>query len=120
MFLYHLSLYHLSLYLRMRMRLLLMRMRMRMRMRTRLLIKSNRNSRQALNSAESFFDCGGVVGEGDYGGEQHDLGWLFYERVERRMGWGMRDEGCVRGGKENCDICRVMSTGMGFSRRWTR
>lgn len=52
-------LYHLSLYLRM-LRLLL--------------IKSNRNSRQALNSAESFFDCGGVVGEGDYGGEQHDLG----------------------------------------------
>lgn len=57
MFLY-LSLHHLSLYLRM----------------LRLLIKSNRNSRQALNSAESFFDCGGVVGEGDYGGEQHDLG----------------------------------------------
>lgn len=51
----------------------LLRMRMRMRMRL-LLIKSHRNSRQALNSAESFFDCGGVVGEGDYGGEQHDLG----------------------------------------------
>lgn len=66
-------LYHLSLYLRLRLRLR-MRMRMRMRMLRLLLIKSNRNSRQALNSAESFFDCGGVVGEGDYGGEQHDLG----------------------------------------------
>lgn len=60
--------------------LLYLRMRMRL-----LLIKSNRNSRQALNSAESFFDCGGVVGEGDYGGEHDDdfLGGL-------RGGW---DEG---------------------------
>lgn len=61
-------------HLRMRMR---MCMRMCMRMLRLLLINPNRNSRQALNSAESFFDCGGVVGEGDYGGEQHDLGWIF-------------------------------------------
>lgn len=73
---------HLSLYLSLHLHL---RMRMRMRMLRLLLINPNRNSRQALNSAESFFDCGGVVGEGDYGGEHDDdfLGGL-------RGGW---DEG---------------------------